>query len=188
MVRHLRFFDDLLLGVALLAPLAGAAVVGLARWRLGRGLPARQAWSRSVAEVAMVAGTVPWLVMGLWPIELPAGAVRWYLLPLRDLAAQLSGPPGEAFTQIVANLLIFFALGTFAPVRFAALAGSARLLVLGVVGSLTLEISQQVFGTGRVFSVDDVLLNGLGCLAGGLVSRRWWLRRAVSGGRNGSSG
>lgn len=175
MIRYLRFYDDVLLAVALLLPLAGAAVVGLARWRIGCGLAARQAWTRSLSEVGMVAGTVPWLIMGLWPIELSADVVRWHLLPLADITAQLSGPAGEAFAQIVANLLVFFALGVFAPVRFAALAGSARLLALGAAGSLTLEISQQMFGTGRVFSVDDVLLNGLGCMFGGLVSRRWWM-------------
>ena len=124
----------------------------------------------------MVAGTAPWLVMALWPIDLPPDTVRWRLLPFTDIVAQLSGPAGEAFAQIVANLVVFFLLGAFAPVRFAVLTGAARLLALGAAASLTLEVSQQVFGTGRVFSVDDVLLNGVGCMLGGLVSRRWWSR------------
>lgn len=174
MLRLLRFFDGVLLCVALALPLAGLVTVWLGRRRIRLGLPRSLAWRRSLAEVGMVAGSTPWVVMGLWPIDLPPGVVRWRLLPFSDIAAQLSGPPGEAFAQIVANLLVFFALGLFAPVRFPVLASAARLFALGAAASLALEIGQQVFGTGRVFSVDDVLLNGVGCLLGGLASRRWW--------------
>lgn len=175
MTRLFWFFDEVLLGAALLLPLAGAALVGLARWRAGRGVPARHAWRRSAAEVGMVAGTVPWLVMALWPIDLPAGVRRWYVVPLTDIAdLLLAGPPGWAFAQIAANLLLFFVVGVFAPVRLPAAAGLGRLLVIGAAASLTLEVSQQVFGTGRVFSVDDVLLNAAGCALGGALSRRWW--------------
>ncbi|HEX6869884.1 MAG TPA: VanZ family protein, partial [Micromonosporaceae bacterium] len=156
------------------------AVAGMVRFRVGRGWTTRPAWARSVAEVGMVVGTVPWLIMGLWPIELPPGVSQRHLWPLTDVAAELSASPGNAIVQIVANLLVFFALGLLAPVRFAALAGSGRLLALGLASSLALEISQQAFSTGRVFSVDDILLNGVGCMIGGLVSRRWWAPTAAS--------
>ncbi|HEX6869489.1 MAG TPA: VanZ family protein [Micromonosporaceae bacterium] len=180
MLFLLRRFEDVLLGVALILPLAGVAVAGLARFRAGRGLTTRQAWARSFAEVGMAVGTVPWLIMGLWPIELPPGVSQLHVWPLTDVAAELSASPGNAIVQIVANLLVFFSLGLLAPVRFAALAGSGRLLALGLASSLLLEISQQAFSTGRVFSVDDILLNGLGCMIGGLVSRRWWTPASAS--------
>lgn len=180
MTSYLRQFEPVLLGLALALPLAVAAVAGLARLRLARGRPTGRAWAHSVAEVGMVVGTAPWLIMGLWPIDLPPGTQRWRLLPLGDIATQLAGPPGDAFVQITANLLVFFALGACAPVRCPALARPARLLALGAGASLTLEVCQQVFGAGRVFSVDDILLNGLGCLLGGLASRRWWAEMSTS--------
>lgn len=174
MVSYLRQFEPVLLCLAFALPLAAAVVAGLARLRLSRGQPARRAWSHSLAEVGAVVGTAPWLVMGMWPIALPAGTQQWRLVPMRDIAMQLSGPPADAFVQITANLLVFSALGACAPVRYAALARPARLLALGAGASLLLEVSQQVFGTGRVFSVDDILLNGLGCALGGLLTRPWW--------------
>ena len=175
MAPYLHRFGGVLLTGALLLPVAAAIVVVLARRRVRGGLTAGAAWRRSVAEVGMVAGTVPWLVMGLWPIDLPPGVARWHLVPLSDIAGLLSGPPGDAFVQIVANLLVFFAVGMFAPLRSRKLADPMRLVLLGSAGSLALEVCQQAFGTGRVFSVDDVLLNGLGCLLGGLVTRPYWL-------------
>ena len=180
MTSYLRQFESVLICLALALPLAAAVVAGLARLRLSRGQPARRAWSHSLAEVGAVVGTLPWLVMGLWPIDLPPGTQRWRLVPLADVALQLSGPLTDAFVQITANLLVFFALGVCAPVRYPALARPARLLALGAGASLLLEVCQQVFATGRVFSVDDILLNGLGCLLGGLLSRPWWARASTS--------
>ena len=186
MIRFLLLFDEVVIGTALVVPLLATVAVFVARWRVARGASAAEAWLRTVAEAAMVAGTVPWLVMALWPVDLPPGARRWHLVPLTEIVGQLSGPPGEAFVQIVANLMVFFTLGLCAPVRFPAVATPARLLLLGAGGSLAVEVCQQVFGTGRVFSVDDILLNGAGCLIGGLVSRRWWAssRQVLPGGRS----
>ncbi len=180
MISYLRQFAPVLLGVAFALPCAVAVVVGLARHRLARGSAARQAWIRSLAEVGLVVGTAPWLIMGLWPIELSPDVQRWRLVPLGDIATQLAGPPGYAFVQITANLLVFFSLGACAPVRFAALARPVRLLLVGAAASLVLEVCQQVFGVGRVFSVDDILLNGLGCLLGGLLTRPWWAKEATT--------
>jgi hypothetical protein len=168
------------LGVVLLPPAAAVATVGLVRWRRGRGAPAGRAWSRSLAEVGMVAGTAPWLPLVMWPTDPPPGTVRVRLVPLTDLAAQLSGTPANAVVQIGGNLLVFAALGLLAPLRFRLLAGGWRLLGLGAAASLAVEASQWVFATGRVFSVDDVLLNGLGCALAGLLGRRWWPDRRVT--------
>lgn len=177
MARFLEFLDVALVSAAVLIPSAAVTLAALARWRIRRGVPATRAWRRSAAEVGMVAGTLPWLVMTMWPIDLPPDAVRWYAVPLVDLARQLSGSPLDATTQIGGNVAMLLALGMAAPVRWARLAGVRPLLALGVGISLAIETCQQVFGTGRLFSVDDVLLNGAGCLLGGLATRRWWCRR-----------
>ncbi|ACU38356.1 VanZ family protein [Actinosynnema mirum] len=152
-----------------LVTLVGVPVAVLAAWALAR-LRGAGAWRASVAEVGMVYGTLPWLWITLMPGE-RAGEVpgRLSLLPLRDLLGM--GPLG-----IVGNLLVFAALGFFAPVRFPALASAPRALALGAVCSLLVETAQYVLQLDRVSSVDDVLLNATGAALAALASRRWWAR------------
>jgi hypothetical protein len=159
-----------LLTVALV-PLAAAVAAGLAQWRTSRDAASAVAWQRSVAEVGMIVGTVPWLWMILTPRD-AAGEV--HLLPLRDLAAQLAGDPGVLGAQVGGNLLVFAAFGALAPLRFRALARLPAIIGLAAAGSLAVETMQYVLALGRVSSVDDVLLNAAGAGMAGLVTRRWW--------------
>ncbi|WP_045748482.1 VanZ family protein [Actinoplanes rectilineatus] len=158
--------------VVLLTVLASPAAA-LAVWLLARR---RGTWRTSLAEVAMVYGTVPWV----WMILLPNGAAttdrdpRVNLVPLRDLADVLAAGPLTATVQIVANLLVFASLGFFAPVRFAALASAWRMLALGAGLSILVETLQFTLRLDRVSSVDDVLLNAAGAGLAALASRRWW--------------
>jgi hypothetical protein len=157
-------------------PLAALAVWALARRRTAAGTP--HAWRMSLAEVGIVYGTVPWV----WMILLPGGQVgvhgRVSLVPLRDLMTILGGGPETAMVQIVGNLLVFAALGFFAPVRFAALAKVSRILALAAGCSITFEVLQYVLRLDRVSSVDDVLLNTAGAVLAALASRPWWRARA----------
>ncbi|MBG0561490.1 VanZ family protein [Actinoplanes aureus] len=147
-------------------PLAALVVWALARFRRAAG--GTSAWRTSLAEVGMVYGTVPlvWLTMMPGP---GAGIVsgRVSLVPLRDLVTM--GPIG-----IGGNLLIFAALGFFAPMRFAALASVPRILALAAGCSVLVETAQYVLRLDRVSSVDDVLVNAAGAVLAGLASRRWW--------------
>jgi hypothetical protein len=146
----------------------------LAGWRIRRGMPADRARRYSFAEFGMVAGTVPWLILLAVPVQLPPDAQHFYLVPFVDIGWQLTGPPGEAVVQIGGNLLVLFAFGAGAAVRFRALAGAWRLFAAGAALSLGLELVQLATASGRVFSVDDVLLNAAGAVLGGLLTRRWW--------------
>jgi glycopeptide antibiotics resistance protein len=129
----------------------------------------------SLAEVGIVYGTVPWV----WMILLPNhgsgnGHARVNLVPVRDLVTVLAGGPLTATVQIVGNLLVFAALGFFAPLRFAALASVWRILALAASCSVLVETAQYVLRLDRVSSVDDVLLNAIGAGLAALASRRWW--------------
>ncbi|MDX5458357.1 VanZ family protein [Micromonospora tulbaghiae] len=151
---------------------AAALVVWLLAGRRGGTRPARR---RSLAEVGIVYGTVPWV----WMIMLPgdgAGVVpgRVSLVPLRDLLTVLASGPLTVTVQIVGNLLVFAALGFFAPLRFAALASVPRILALAAGCSAVVEVAQYVLRLDRVSSVDDVLLNTAGAGLAALASRRWW--------------
>lgn len=159
-------FNGVLLMMLVALPLAALVVWALARRRRAAGVTS--AWRMSLAEVGMVYGTVPfvWMTMMAGP---GAGIVpgRVSLVPLRDLVTM--GPVG-----IVGNLLIFAALGFFAPMRFAALASVPRILALGAGCSVLVETAQYVLRLDRVSSVDDVLVNAAGAVLAALASRHWW--------------
>jgi len=145
---------------------------GLAVWLLARR---RGDVRRSLAEVGIVYGTVPWV----WMILLPnrggdPGDPRVNLIPLRDLVDVVAAGPVTATVQIVGNLLVFAALGFFGPIRFAALASVPRVLALAAAGSILVETLQYVLRLDRVSSVDDVLVNAAGAGLAALASRRWW--------------
>lgn len=167
-------FNGVVLITVAALPLAALAVWALARRRSVTGTAAAWAWRKSLAEVAIVYGTVPWV----WLTMLPggrAGAVhRVSLVPLRDLLSILAGDPVKATVQVVGNLLVFAALGFFAPVRFTALASVPRILALAASCSVLIEAAQYVLPLYRVSSVDDVLLNAAGAGLAALASRRWW--------------
>jgi glycopeptide antibiotics resistance protein len=180
---------------ALLALFAAAVAIRLlVRVRRLRGVPHARAWRHSVAEVGMVAGTLP----GIWMILTPEpGEGGLSLVPFRDLAAQLSGPVPAAVVQVGGNLLVLAALGFFLPVRFRLVPGAdgraaagprtvavlARVAVVLLGVAVTVEVLQYVLGLGRVASVDDVLVNVVGGLLAALCSRRWWADRAPAEGR-----
>ncbi|MFC7527363.1 VanZ family protein [Actinoplanes sp. GCM10030250] len=154
-------------------PLAALTACALTHFRRAAATPARyqpasSAWRMSLAEVGMVYGTVPMVWLTLMPGP-GAGFVRGRLslIPLQDLVTM--GPIG-----IGGNLLIFAALGFFAPMRFAVLASVPRILALGAACSLLVEIAQYVFQLDRVSSVDDILINAIGAALAALASRRWW--------------
>lgn len=159
-------FNGVVLMTLVGIPLAVLVAWVLARRRRAAGVV--DAWRRSLAEVGMVYGTVPFV----WLTTMPgsgAGVVpgRFSLVPLRDLATMGAG-------GVVGNLLVFAALGFFAPMRFAALATLPRLLALGAGCSTLVEVAQYVLRLDRVSSVDDVLVNAVGCALAGAASRRWW--------------
>ncbi|RQW97617.1 VanZ family protein [Micromonospora inaquosa] len=167
-------FNGVVLITMVVLPLAALAVWALTRRRRPAG--STSAWRTSLADVGIVYGTVPWV----WMIMLPgdqAGAVagRVTLVPLRDLLTIFSdGGPLTATVQVVGNLLVFAALGFFAPLRFPALASIPRILALAAGCSILVETAQYVLRLDRVSSVDDVLLNAAGAGLAALSSRRWW--------------
>jgi glycopeptide antibiotics resistance protein len=146
-------------------PVAALVVWALASRRIVTGTRRAWAWRRSLTEVAIVYGTVPWVWMTLMPGSPGSGGVS--LVPLRDLATM--GTLGA-----VGNLLVFAALGFFGPMRFTALTSVPRVLALGAACSLLIETAQYVLRLDRVSSVDDVLLNATGAGLAALLARHWW--------------
>lgn len=166
-------------GTSLVAlPLCVAAVVVLVGVRRRRGVGTGPAWRLAVAEVVLVAGTVPWVWMILTPTASAGAGVRRVAVPVTDLVATLSGPRGEAVVQVGGNLLVLAALGGALPVRrhlggtTAAVLG--RVAVVAGASSCLVELLQWALDLGRVTSLDDVLLNTLGAVLAATATRRWW--------------
>jgi hypothetical protein len=147
-------------------PAALLAVTVLQALRRRRGVPAGPGRRRSLSEVGMVAGTLPWICLTLTPVAAPGG-VR--LVPLRDLRDQLAAP-ATAAVQITGNLLVLAAFGFCAAARWRI--GTPVVALLAAAGSLTIEVLQYALAPGRVSSVDDVLLNTAGATVAAWVSRR----------------
>lgn len=137
------------------------------RQAVGRNVPESVARQQSLAEVAMVVGTLPWLWMILTPSS--AGG-ELHLVPVVDLVGVLTGDPLTAFFQVVGNLLVFAAFGFCAPVRWRIGAGTVTLVAAG--GSMVVEVLQYTLALNRVTSFDDVLLNAGGAGLAALLSRR----------------
>jgi hypothetical protein len=159
-------FNGVVLMTLVTLPLAALVAWVLAYRRRAAGVTS--AWRMSLAEVGMVHGTVPFIWLTMMP-GAGAGTVpeRVSLVPLRDLVTMGS-------LGIVGNLLVFAALGFFAPIRFAALASLPRILALGAGCSVLVETAQYVLRLDRVSSVDDVLVNAAGAVLAALASHRWW--------------
>jgi hypothetical protein len=167
-----RWYPVVAVSIAVL-PLAWAAAVSLTALRRRRGLPHAVAQRRSIAEVGMVAGTIPWIWMILTPLPGRREVRPW---PVLDILTQIHEGTAFAFFQIVGNLLVFAAFGFFAGIRWAVRPVTA--VAIAAAASATVETLQYVLDLGRVTSVDDVLLNasgaGLAAVAAGVVTRRLW--------------
>ncbi len=151
-----RFVLPWVVTLALL-PVAALATVLLRQWRPSRS------WRRSVGEVGMVLGSLPWVWMILLPVRVPPDTKMSHWIPLSDALEQIRD--GKIVVQVGGNLGPLFALGFFAFLRWPGLRWWHALLI-GAGCSLILEVLQRLFASGRVFSVDDILLNALGCALG----------------------
>ncbi|WP_305788513.1 VanZ family protein [Symbioplanes lichenis] len=142
--------------------------LGLLAYRWRRHKASRR---NALAEIGLVLGTLPWLVM----LFTPQPADRsLQLVPLRDLVSWGSTGTGTAIAQTAGNLLVLAAVGFFAPIRFVAVATLTRVLAVAAALAVVIEALQWLLMIGRVSSIDDVLVNTLGAGLAALLSRRWW--------------
>ena len=168
-------WGDVLAATAAAVPLVVLLIGFLAHRRRRHGTEAGAARRDSAAEVAVVAGTLPWLWMTLTPSD-GAGGVR--PVPLIDLVELFGGPPGELVIQLVGNLLVFAVAGFCVPIRWSV--GVPTVAAMALIGSVFIETTQYVADLGRVSSIDDVLLNTGGAVLAATASRRWWRRGSVA--------
>jgi hypothetical protein len=137
-------------------------------------VPSGLGWRPALADVGMVAGTLPWLWLTLSSRPGPRVVI---LMPGRDLAAQVAEGMPNLVIQVTGNLLVFAAVGALAPLRYRI--GVCAVVAMATVGSAGIEMAQYLLCHGRFSSVDDVLVNATGAGLAALATRRWWRVRRV---------
>ncbi|MFA7766154.1 VanZ family protein [Streptomyces sp. NRRL S-448] len=109
--------------------------------------------------------------------------------PGHSISAYLDGTSTiEAVRQLGGNLLLGLPFGVLLPVLLPPARGLVRVAVLTVALMTLVELTQGALITGRVFDIDDVILNTAGALIGYVFiglrlgravhprRRHWWHR------------
>ncbi|MCZ0207739.1 VanZ family protein [Streptomyces sp. UMAF16] len=125
------------------------------------------------AFVFMVAFAAVLAKITLEPSPASVSLTHSNLHPGRSLKAYLDQPElRDTVKQIGGNLLLGVPFGVLLPVLAPGARGFWRVLLLTATVMLLVEMVQGFLVTGRVFDVDDVILNTTGALAGYLVLGR----------------
>ncbi|MGW6685449.1 VanZ family protein [Streptomyces sp. NPDC054961] len=144
--------------------------------------------------VAAFVGTVLFSVvlarLTLEPSAASAALVHPNVRPGHSISAYLDGAPTfEAVRQLGGNLVLGVPFGVLLPVLMPPARGLLRVGVVTVCLMTMVELIQGALVTGRVFDIDDVILNTAGALLGYLLigrrlgravhprRRHWWHRR-----------
>jgi glycopeptide antibiotics resistance protein len=151
-------------GLAVLAGLAlasGWLALRVAGVRRGTTLP----------DLLVALAVVVIVVLTLRPGRLGQPTESWQLLLFGDLIEALVTRPraiGLALVDLAGNILLFLPLGAAIALRWPRV-GELRAVVVAVVISLGIEITQWLAPLGRTAQTTDLLMNGLGAWLG------WWL-------------
>ncbi|WTB27801.1 VanZ family protein [Streptomyces virginiae] len=150
----------------------------------------------AVRVLAMVIAFVGTVLFGavlarltLEPSAASAALVHSNVRPGHSISAYLDGTSTiEAVRQLGGNLLMGVPFGVLLPVLLPPARGLLRVAVVTVALMTLVELTQGALVTGRVFDIDDVILNTAGALLGYLFiglrlgravhprRRHWWHR------------
>ncbi|MFI5868011.1 VanZ family protein [Streptomyces sp. NPDC051546] len=149
---------------------------------------------RALAMVAAFVGTVLFSVvlarLTLEPSAASVDLVHSNVRPGHSISLYLDGASTfEAVRQLGGNLLLGLPFGVLLPVLMPPARGLLRVAAVTVCLMTLVELIQGALVTGRVFDIDDVILNTTGALLGYLLigrrlgravhprRRHWWHRR-----------
>lgn len=101
------------------------------------------------------------------------------LIPFKSILPYLLGERGllGAILNLGGNIGLLVPIGFLAPLLYPKI-GWPGIGLLAFISGLSIELTQSIFRLG-IFDVDDLLLNGLGVLAGYALFRAF-IRRASS--------
>ncbi len=103
----------------------------------------------------------------LEPSAASEALVHGNVRPGHSISAYLDGTSTiEAVRQLGGNLLLGLPFGVLLPVLLPPARGLVRVAVVTVAVMTLVELTQGALITGRVFDVDDIILNTAGALIG----------------------
>lgn len=107
------------------------------------------------------------------------------LFPGDDLWTALRAAPGDAqpWVQLAGNVLLLLPLGALIPLRLRWFDSLGKIIMGGLIVTISIEVIQVLFVSGRVASADDVVLNTIGAGIGGLLVRGPWWQAEPAGSR-----
>ncbi|MYV73355.1 VanZ family protein [Streptomyces sp. SID1046] len=142
-----------------------------------------------IAFVGTVLFGVVLAQLTLEPSAASAALVHSNVRPGHSISAYLEGTSTiEAVRQLGGNVLMGVPFGVLLPVLLPPARGLLRVAVVTVALMTLVELTQGALVTGRVFDIDDVILNTTGALLGYLFiglrlgravhprRRHWWQR------------
>ncbi|MFB6565488.1 VanZ family protein [Streptomyces sp. NPDC056400] len=151
--------------------------------------PAVRALAMVIAFVGTVLFGAALARLTLEPSAASEALVHSNVRPGHSIGAYLDGTSTiEAVRQLGGNLLLGLPFGVLLPVLLPPARGLVRVAVVTVALMTLVELTQGALITGRVFDIDDVILNTAGALIGYLFiglrlgravhprRRHWWHR------------
>ncbi|WP_407841130.1 VanZ family protein [Streptomyces sp. DSM 116496] len=164
--------------------------VAAARQRRRPAHPAVRALAMLAAFVGTVLFSVVLARLTLEPSAASVDLVHSNVRPGHSISAYLDGAStAQAVRQLGGNLLLGLPFGVLLPVLMLPARGLLRVAAVTVCLMTLVELIQGALVTGRVFDIDDVILNTTGALLGYLLigrrlgravhprRRHWWHRR-----------
>lgn len=156
----------------------GGVLTSPSRARLSASRPSR---ARPIAAVLLLLYAAAVLVVVMWPSpvdEKARGMLARILKGLHD--RHLLEFLGYPQVEFLSNIALFIPLGVLLGLLLGRRIWGLAVLVC-FAGSVAIELTQYVFLPARFATVDDVIANTLGALAGALVAgallARWRRRR-----------
>ena len=125
-----------------------------------------------VLEVTIVPASISGLNNPREPALNVIPVINTYKQFISTLAETNKTDTGYALENIIGNILLFLPLGMFLPYLFRAFNSIRNLILICLLGSLTIELTQLIlrqFGTYRTVDIDDIILNTIGGILGWLI-------------------
>lgn len=109
-----------------------------------------------------------------------SGEIHKNLLPFNTIILMIKNNPWHfhAFLNIAGNVSLFVPFGFLIPILFKNFNRPLKLISLGFITTLAIEISQLIISymagfTFRSFDIDDIILNTLGVIVGFIFLRAY---------------
>jgi glycopeptide antibiotics resistance protein len=139
--------------------------------RINKGLEKKKAIFLTISDIFLLLSIIGVILVTL----LPGSLKSIQLIPLVSIWDVLMNSVDYTVPIRILgfNIILFIPFGLFFALRMSIAFNSSNVILktalVGMLFSLTVEILQLVLPIGRTSNIDDIILNTIGALTGGLV-------------------